>query len=176
MWPPEPHPSHGHAAAALTIACRAVQYGEHTEAARRAQRQHDDAVAAAEQRRRLRAMVVPTDGGEVRVWLRKLGEPVTLFGEGPMERRERLRALMTTLSEPQRAALTERVMQLEVAERASPAGKFFTEGPPELQLHRRCAHATHTQRRSQGRGAPWRSAGARAGAPQSLRPSARRRG
>ena len=130
----------------------AVQYGEHTEAARRAQRQHDEAVAAAEQRRRLRAMVVPTDGGEVRVWLRKLAEPVTLFGEGPLERRERLRALMTTLSDAQRAALTERVMQLEVAERAAPAGKFYTEGPPELQLYRRCAYAPATRRPAPRRG------------------------
>jgi U4/U6 small nuclear ribonucleoprotein PRP4 len=118
----------------------AVQYGEHTEAAQRAQKQHAEAVAAAEQRRKLRTMVVPTDGAEVKVWLRKLREPVTLFGEGPMERRERLRMLMTSLSDEKRNALLERVMQLEVQNRKAPVEKFFTEGPPELQAHRRCAY------------------------------------
>ena len=51
------------------------------------------------------AMVVPTDGGDVRAWLRKLGEPVTLFGERAMERRERLRLLMAQLPEERRAVL-----------------------------------------------------------------------
>lgn len=37
---------------------------------------------------------VPTDDGRVRSKLRELREPITLFGEGPAERRERLRELM----------------------------------------------------------------------------------
>ena len=120
----------------------AVQFGEHTEAARRAQRQQQEAVAAAQQRRRMAAMVVPTDDKDVRSWLRKLGEPVTLFGERAMERRERLRALMAKLPADRRDALTEELMQLEVASRAAPQEKFFTEGPPELARLRRCAAGT----------------------------------
>lgn len=34
-----------------------------------------------EERRRLRATVVPTDVGEVKALLRQLGQPITLFGE-----------------------------------------------------------------------------------------------
>jgi hypothetical protein len=133
----------------------AVQYGEHTEAARRAQKQHTEALAAAEQRRKLRTMVVPTDGAEVKVWLRKLKEPITLFGEGPMERRERLRVLMTTLSDESRNALLERVMQLEVQNRKAPAEKFYTEGPPELREHRRCAPFAKKEKRSPAWSADW---------------------
>ena len=108
--------------------CCAVEYGEHTEAAQRAMRQQEEMQAAAEARRRARAMVVPTDDREVRVWLRRLKEPVTLFGERAMERRERLRVLMTTLDDSQREELTTRVMQLELEQKAVQAERFFTEG------------------------------------------------
>ena len=74
----------------------------------------------------------------MRAWLRRIGEPVTLFGERAMERRERLRALVATLPEDKREALQEELMRLEVAQRKAPAEKFFTEGPPELAELRRC--------------------------------------
>lgn len=38
-------------------------------------------IAQVEERRRLRATVVPTDVGEVKALLRQLGQPITLFGE-----------------------------------------------------------------------------------------------
>ena len=48
------------------------------------------------ERKRLAASIaVPTDDGRVRTKLRELGEPVTLFAEGPADRRDRLRELMT---------------------------------------------------------------------------------
>ncbi|KAF4124020.1 U4/U6 small nuclear ribonucleoprotein PRP4 [Geosmithia morbida] len=51
-------------------------------------------------RKRLAAgMAVPTDDGRVRARLREMGEPVTLFGEGPAERRDRLRELLTIQAE-----------------------------------------------------------------------------
>ncbi|KJZ76669.1 hypothetical protein HIM_04005 [Hirsutella minnesotensis 3608] len=51
-------------------------------------------------RKRLAATIaVPTDDGRVRAKLREMGEPVTLFGEGPAERRDRLRELMTIQAE-----------------------------------------------------------------------------
>lgn len=40
------------------------------------------------------AILVPTDDGRVRARLRELGEPITLFGEGPGDRRDRLRELL----------------------------------------------------------------------------------
>ena len=51
-------------------------------------------------RKRLAAkMVVPTDDGRVKTKLRELGEPITLFGEGPADRRDRLRELLTIQAE-----------------------------------------------------------------------------
>ncbi|KAK4150750.1 WD40-repeat-containing domain protein [Chaetomidium leptoderma] len=48
------------------------------------------------ERKRLAATIaVPTDDGRVRARLRELGQPVTLFGEGPADRRDRLRELLT---------------------------------------------------------------------------------
>ena len=41
-------------------------------------------IAVVEERRRVRATVVPTAIPEVKALLRELGEPTTLFGEGPV--------------------------------------------------------------------------------------------
>lgn len=117
----------------------AVEFGEHTEAARRAQALQAEAQASAEARRRAKMMVVPTDDREVRAWLRWQGEPVTLFGERAMERRERLRALVATMSEDQRTQLLSRVMQLEVEQKRIQTERFFTEGPDGLLELRKCA-------------------------------------
>ena len=43
-------------------------------------------IAEVEERRRVRATVVPTAIPEVKALLRELGEPTTLFGEGPVRR------------------------------------------------------------------------------------------
>ncbi|XP_064650294.1 U4/U6 small nuclear ribonucleoprotein Prp4-like isoform X2 [Lineus longissimus] len=52
-----------------------------------------------EKRKRARQIQVSTDDGEVKVNLRKYGEPICLFGEGPADRRERLRQLLASLGE-----------------------------------------------------------------------------
>src|ERR1700761_6287137 len=58
------------------------------------------AVLAQFARKRFAATIaVPTDDKRVRVRLRELGEPITLFGEGPPERRDRLRELLTQQAE-----------------------------------------------------------------------------
>lgn len=48
-----------------------------------------------ERKRLASTIAVPTDDGRVRAKLRELGQPVTLFGEGPGDRRDRLRELLT---------------------------------------------------------------------------------
>ncbi|KAK4659319.1 hypothetical protein QC762_109120 [Podospora pseudocomata] len=48
-----------------------------------------------ERKRFAATIAVPTDDGRVRAKLRELGEPITLFGEGPVDRRDRLRELLT---------------------------------------------------------------------------------
>lgn len=67
-------------------------------------------------KRRAAALAVPTNDMAVRARLRRLGEPITLFGEREMERRERLRNLMAKLdSEGQ----LERLMKAHEDEEAS---------------------------------------------------------
>ncbi|XP_013418559.1 U4/U6 small nuclear ribonucleoprotein Prp4-like [Lingula anatina] len=50
-----------------------------------------------EKRKRARQIQVSTDDLEVKANLRQLGEPICLFGEGPADRRERLRALLADI-------------------------------------------------------------------------------
>lgn len=55
----------------------------------RVSERQQEALAAFERRRRARQITVSTDDAEVKAGLRALGEPITLFGEGPADRRER---------------------------------------------------------------------------------------
>lgn len=48
-----------------------------------------------------RHIAVPTDDVEVKVKLRAMKEPICYFGEGPADRRERLRDLLSRLGEIQ---------------------------------------------------------------------------
>ena len=47
-----------------------------------------------DRKRRAAQLIVPTADRDVKAKLRSRGEPITLFGEGPSERRDRLRALL----------------------------------------------------------------------------------
>lgn len=56
-------------------------------------------LAQLDRKRRAAALVIPTADPQVRTRLRELGEPITLFGEGPSERRDRLREFLTSQQE-----------------------------------------------------------------------------
>lgn len=80
---------------------------------------------------------MPTDDGRVRARLREMGEPITLFGEGPPERRDRLRELLTTQAEQQEAQDGEgdTLMEQDDAEDRGADDQeeeFYTEGIKEL--------------------------------------------
>ena len=84
-------------------------------------------------------MAVPTDDTRVRSRLRELGEPITLFGEGPAERRDRLRNLLLDEQDADGGdedAAADVIMQgaEEVVEQEE---EFYTEGIPELLEARR---------------------------------------
>jgi len=61
---------------------------------RQMQEQHAVALRELEVKQRQRAMVVPAKDEEVKLALRSLGEPICLFGERPLDRRERLKRLL----------------------------------------------------------------------------------
>merc|ERR1719210_1139910 len=71
-----------------------------TEDMMRARQQHEDAVRAFEQRATQRQLAVPTGDAQVKAKLREFSEPVCIFGEGPYERRDRLRTIMAGRTVP----------------------------------------------------------------------------
>lgn len=78
-------------------------------------------------------MAVPTDDTRVRTRLRELGEPITLFGEGPGDRRDRLRELLTDLSERQAGGGVDIEMEeAEDEEEGEQQEEFYTEGTDDL--------------------------------------------
>jgi U4/U6 small nuclear ribonucleoprotein PRP4 len=89
-------------------------------------------------RKRLAASIaVPTDDGRVRAKLREMGEPVTLFGEGPADRRDRLRELMTVQVEKAAAAGESADVDMEDApededDAEDQEEEFYTQGSDEL--------------------------------------------
>ncbi|RYP52191.1 hypothetical protein DL768_002633 [Monosporascus sp. mg162] len=91
-----------------------------------------------ERKRRAATMAVPTDDGRVRARLRELGEPVTLFGEGPADRRDRLRELLTLQAEQQQGAGGEGAQDVAMedvpdeAEQEDQEEEFYTNGSDEL--------------------------------------------
>lgn len=68
-----------------------------SESSREAQMQHAETLRRFEAQQRSRSIIVPTDVGEVKQKLRELGHPITLFGEGPADRRERLKEVIAAL-------------------------------------------------------------------------------
>lgn len=82
------------------------------------------------------AIAVPTDDGRVRARLRQMGEPMTVFGERPEDRRDRLRMLLYAHEKaggelhPVDATLDEEAEDDDTQE-------FYTEGTAELADARR---------------------------------------
>lgn len=94
------------------------------------------AVLAQFERKRLAASIaVPTDDGRVRTKLRELGEPITFFGEGPSERRDRLRQLLTIQKEMeglQEADVDMKDAGDEGGEDGEQEEEFYSRGGPQL--------------------------------------------
>ncbi|XP_010554801.1 PREDICTED: U4/U6 small nuclear ribonucleoprotein PRP4-like protein [Tarenaya hassleriana] len=89
-------------------------------------------------KRRAAALAVPTNDKAVRERLRRLGEPMTLFGEQEMERRARLAQLMARLDiegqlDKLLKAHEEETAPREEVEDEIPEYPFYTEGPRELK-------------------------------------------
>ncbi|KAI0485197.1 WD40 repeat-like protein [Xylariaceae sp. FL0804] len=86
-----------------------------------------------ERKRMAASIAVPTDDGRVRARLRELGEPVTLFGEGPADRRDRLRELLLNIKTGQASTEAGDVaMEDAPEEEAEQEEEFYTKGGEEL--------------------------------------------
>ncbi|KAJ1648994.1 hypothetical protein IWQ61_009781 [Dispira simplex] len=93
-----------------------------------------------ERRRRAREVAVPTNDAQVKIRLRGLGEPICLFGEGPMERRERLRFFLSKLPTDQLLG-QERSKVSSESDNSDTSDmemeEFYTEGKQQLLEARR---------------------------------------
>jgi U4/U6 small nuclear ribonucleoprotein PRP4 len=86
-------------------------------------------------KRRAAAIAVPTDDGRVRTRLRELGEPITLFGEGPGDRRDRLRELLSIQQEIDEAEDDDGDATMQDADNGldnEQEEEFYTQGIQEL--------------------------------------------
>lgn len=116
----------------------------------RAMAEHKEILDEFDRRRRARTLAVPTDDGQVRARLREFGEPITLFGEGPGDRRERLREIMSrNLGEDEELESSEEG-ESEGEESDEEREEFYTEGSEELYEARKWI-AEYSLRRWVGR-------------------------
>jgi U4/U6 small nuclear ribonucleoprotein PRP4 len=92
-----------------------------------------------EEKRALKLVAVPVDPKMVKDLLRKLGEPVTLFGEKELDRRDRLKNCIIERDEKDIAEITGQTELLEMlinTFNVNQTKKFFTEGPLEVKSAR----------------------------------------
>ncbi|KAI9498551.1 WD40-repeat-containing domain protein [Zychaea mexicana] len=103
-----------------------------SESSLRARQADKEILEEFERRKRARNIAVPTDDSRVRMRLRELDEPQCLFGEGPDDRRSRLRYLLSIQEGREVESESESESEEEEAEE-----EFFTPGSQELLEARR---------------------------------------
>jgi U4/U6 small nuclear ribonucleoprotein PRP4 len=140
--PRAPAQSTAAAAAAVVVSTSAAEDEAAYEVSddhRAARERHERAVQELLQRRHAYAMAMPTNDSAVRARLHRLGEPITLFGESEMERRDRLCELMVRLEAEGKVDLLLRAQEDDQAaaggvyeEEEQIQYPFFTEGTQEL--------------------------------------------
>lgn len=86
-----------------------------------------------ERRKKARHINVSTDDSEVKKNLRHLGEPICLFGEGPADRRNRLRELLANLGEE---AIKKKEEEDKSNTEKDPETTWYHEGPDSLRIAR----------------------------------------
>ncbi|KAJ4751346.1 hypothetical protein LUZ62_085751 [Rhynchospora pubera] len=131
-----------------------------SEASRQAKERHDKAVQELLLKRRAFAIAVPTNDSAVRSRLRRLSEPITLFGEREMERRDRLRSIMLRLEADGKLDILLSIHDAEEADAAAAQPEeeqqvqypFFTEADlPDDLLKARLDIAFYSLARAQSR-------------------------
>lgn len=115
---------------------------EISEESRQVRERQEKAMQDLMMKRRAAALAVPTNDKAVRARLRRLGEPMTLFGEREMERRDRLRAIMAKLDAEGQLEKLMKAHEEEEAAASAAAGDemeedtlqypFYTEGSKAL--------------------------------------------
>lgn len=96
-------------------------------------------IAQFDRKRFAQTIAVPTQDLQVRARLRELGEPITLFGEGPADRRDRLRELLTVQAEGRKDVQMEDVGEADEDEEEEQEveEEYSTVGTQELLISRK---------------------------------------
>jgi len=89
-----------------------------------------------ERRKKARQINVSTDDFEVKKHLRQLGEPICLFGEGPADRRTRLRELLASVGEDAIKKKHEEEEKPSHPIEKDTESTWYHEGPDSLQIAR----------------------------------------
>jgi len=99
----------------------------------RIQKRQSEILAEFERKKKARQIHVTTDDQEVRALLRERGLPITLFGEGPADRRERLREVIA-----ESGPIKSKQERDEDAKKAEELTKttWYHEGPDQLKQSR----------------------------------------
>lgn len=96
-----------------------------------------------ERRKKARQINVSTDDSEVKKNLRQLGEPICLFGEGPADRRARLRELLASLGEDAIKKKHEEEEKPSHPPERDTETTWYHEGPDSLQIARTWISGTY---------------------------------
>ncbi|XP_059081473.1 U4/U6 small nuclear ribonucleoprotein Prp4-like [Tigriopus californicus] len=96
----------------------------------------DDILEEFERRKRARLIHVSTDDAQVKKDLRALGQPICFFGEGPAERRNRLRDLLSQLGEDAIQKRKEAEEARAKEQRKQDETTWYHEGPAALKAAR----------------------------------------
>ncbi|PJF18055.1 Prp4p [Paramicrosporidium saccamoebae] len=89
-------------------------------------------------KQRGKQLAIPTDDRIVKSWLRGIKEPITVFAEGPYDRRERLRTLLSSGKREQYQKLLDVAgLETKQEEQVDDSEEFFVPGSRELEETRR---------------------------------------
>lgn len=77
-------------------------------------------------------MTLPTDDVQVKLMLRRCNEPICLFGEDILDRRERLRTVLSRMSEDQIHAILH-FEERERADQQNDQSTWYHRGPESLR-------------------------------------------
>ncbi|OWZ24307.1 hypothetical protein PHMEG_000669 [Phytophthora megakarya] len=114
----------------------ATEVLELSESSRAAQEKHALLLRRIEAEKRARNIAVPTNVEEVIRRLRQLGEPITLFGERPADRRERLREILSRLElEAEETGFVHQVLA-DIQQQEAGAGEAVAAGRDERSVGR----------------------------------------
>ncbi|KAK0548556.1 hypothetical protein OC844_007006 [Tilletia horrida] len=99
-------------------------------------------LASLEQKKAIRTVAVPTNDLQVRLRLREMGQPITLFGEREADRRHRLKVLVAEMPKGTDGAEGEDGMDVDESQAGEESDEdedeeFYTEGTDELIKARR---------------------------------------